>query len=56
MSLKPEKMVEELRIAAQVEMPEDLTEAEDKWMYLLGRVAGAETLRGLAEPEEDVFS
>ena len=37
MNLEPEKMVEELRIALQVEMPEDLETTEDKWMYLLGR-------------------
>ncbi len=41
MSLEPEKMVEELRVAAQAEVPEDLTDPEAKWMYLLGRVAGA---------------
>lgn len=39
--MTPEKMVEELIIALQKELPPDLKDAstEEKWMYLMGIVA-----------------
>ena len=46
MKMNPEEMVEELRVATGVDLPEDLVDPEDKWMYLMGRVAGAVQVAG----------